>query len=293
MKIYSTKPNFKRQLTAVTLLIPFVLLGGCFDKKEPTPPNSGNPPVENPGTENPVVLSKLNDTGITSCGDYDNSNNGDNNLDCAAVGATQITSGTDADGDSVPAGQDAVYGRDAIATKGQLSKVGYGPAGFDYTKLDANGDDLPEEATDWNCVRDNVTGLIWEVKTTSGLHSASNTYTWYSTTNHGGNVGTQNGGSCSGSACDTKAFTEAVNSEELCGFSDWRMPSKSELSQLVHRGRYNPAISTELFPNTQSSYYWSSSPDSSYAWYVVFYYGDVNYGSKNFSYYVRLVRGGQ
>ena len=242
----------------------------------------------------------LNDTGITLCGDYAYNNSGanQNNLDCAAVGATQTTAGIDANNDPVPAGQDAVYGRDALATKGQLSKVGYGPAGFDYTKLDANGDDLPEEATDWNCVRDNVTGLIWEVKTTSGLHSASNTYTWYSTTNHGGNVGTQNGGSCFDSACDTKAFTEAVNNEELCGFSDWRMPSTSELSQLVHRGRYNPAISTELFPNTQSSHYWSSSPvasDSSYgAWLV--YFGDGvmgSYGYKGNSFSVRLVRGGQ
>ena len=34
-----------------------------------------------------------------------------------------------------------------------------------YTKLDENGADLPDEATEWVMVRDNVTGLIWEVKT--------------------------------------------------------------------------------------------------------------------------------
>ncbi len=34
-----------------------------------------------------------------------------------------------------------------------------------YTKLDAAGNDLPTGATEWTCVRDNDTGLIWEVKT--------------------------------------------------------------------------------------------------------------------------------
>ncbi len=33
-----------------------------------------------------------------------------------------------------------------------------------YTKLDASGNDLPDSAASWTMVRDNVTGLIWEVK---------------------------------------------------------------------------------------------------------------------------------
>ena len=37
-----------------------------------------------------------------------------------------------------------------------------------YTKLDANRNDLPDSATSWVTVRDNVTGLIWEVKTDDG-----------------------------------------------------------------------------------------------------------------------------
>ena len=49
-----------------------------------------------------------------------------------------------------------------------------------YTKLDANGDDLPEEATEWVMVRDNVTGLIWENKADNGtIHDKDNTYNWY------------------------------------------------------------------------------------------------------------------
>lgn len=33
-----------------------------------------------------------------------------------------------------------------------------------YTKLNANGGDLEDTADEWAMVRDNVTGLIWEVK---------------------------------------------------------------------------------------------------------------------------------
>ena len=48
-----------------------------------------------------------------------------------------------------------------------------------YTKLDENGDDLPYEATTWVMVRDNVTGLIWEVKTDDGsIHDKDDTYGW-------------------------------------------------------------------------------------------------------------------
>ena len=36
-----------------------------------------------------------------------------------------------------------------------------------YTKLDSRGNNLPKSAKQWTCVRDNVHGLTWEVKTDS------------------------------------------------------------------------------------------------------------------------------
>lgn len=143
------------------------------------------------------------------------------------------------------------------------------------------------------CVKDNKTGLTWEVKQHSGLHSKDNTYSWYSTTNNGGNAGKQNGGACSGSGCDTAAFVNAVNSGGgWCGKTDWRLPTRKELKTLVDKSQ-TPTIDLTYFPQTKSWYYWSSSPhadDSSYAWVVAFDYG---YGSsyKGSNYYVRLVRG--
>ncbi|MEJ2166241.1 MAG: hypothetical protein P8X90_11970, partial [Desulfobacterales bacterium] len=48
-----------------------------------------------------------------------------------------------------------------------------------YTKLDASGSALDVGAADWTTVRDDVTGLIWEVKTRNdqGIHDRNNHYT--------------------------------------------------------------------------------------------------------------------
>ena len=40
----------------------------------------------------------------------------------------------------------------------------YGISQPSYTKLDENGNALPDNSTSWVTVLDNVTGLIWEMK---------------------------------------------------------------------------------------------------------------------------------
>jgi hypothetical protein len=92
------------------------------------------------------------DSGQTVCSD----NNG-NIITCPAPGAPY-------------------YGQDASYDINKLS----------FTKLDDYGNDLPDDATNWFMVRDNITGLIWEIKTASdgvvdynNPNDADNTYTWY------------------------------------------------------------------------------------------------------------------
>ena len=142
-----------------------------------------------------------------------------------------------------------------------------------YTKLDASGNDLPDEATEWTMVRDSVTGLIWEVKTDDGtIHDKDDTYTWCDSNpdTDGGDAGT-----C-GTGADTEDFINALNAESFGGFSDWRLPTPEELRSIVDYGRTNPSISTDYFPNTVSSYYWSSTTYADYtdyAWRVSFGYG--------------------
>ncbi len=206
-------------------------------------------------------------------------------------------------------GQDADFGRDADAREGTLEKIGGGAAGFDFTKLGADGEPLeiqgaawdPEgdeaDGTRWSCVHDNVTGLIWEVKVDDPEHlrHKDHTYTWYNSTgeNDGGSVGTVSGGVCVDEEnCDTEKFVAATNNAELCGASDWRMPAREELRSIMDYGRTNPTIDVNYFPNTEPSPFWSASPyagDSEWARGVYFRYGYGNW-PKSESHRVRLVR---
>jgi hypothetical protein len=234
-----------------------------------------------------TATGKLNDTGITTC-----SSGSSNGAPCPVDGYE---------------GQDGDHGRDAQASASTLTKVGAGSAGFDFTKLDANGNALAAGALVWSCVQDNHTGLVWEVKTAAtGLHYKFDKYTWYNTdadTNGGGEGLADSGDICynyiggdADSFCNTQAFVARVNSQSLCGATNWRLPNKNELSSIVDFVTLNPAIDRDYFPITNGSWYWSSSPyasDHYYAWFVGFNRGGASYDLKSSYEYVRLVRGGQ
>ncbi|WP_022952041.1 DUF1566 domain-containing protein [Leucothrix mucor] len=153
-----------------------------------------------------------------------------------------------------------------------------GYRGFSFTKLSSEGVALAADAADWACVKDNVTGLTWEVKTTDGgLHDSGDMFTWYNTEAH------NNGGSSGdtgaldicfgysadklGSFCNTDYFIRRVNASALCGISDWRMPTVDELHTLRIYGS-DMSIDTSYFPNSQSASYWTASPtfDADNAW---------------------------
>jgi len=217
-------------------------------------------------------------------------------------------------GNSANPQQDARYGRDARNAAGLLTKTGGGVAGFDYTKVGNSGTSLTSaaslgaNATDWACTKDNVTGLTWEVKTTSGLRSLNHSYTWYSnSTANGAHAGTLGANTCSSSLasfnnqCNTQNYVAAVNSASLCGTSDWRLPTRKELLTLVYAGASAaPQIDTAYFPNTSNTSTWTwwthstNALNATFAWYVDFSDGNSYASGKtvNGGYPVRLVRGG-
>ena len=168
-------------------------------------------------------------------------------------------------------GQDAEHGRDFT-----LNNDADGMAGFAFTKLDSAGAPLADQTVDypvnpWDCVRDEHTGLYWEIKTDNGgLRDKDWTYSWYNSSGiqDGGNAGAENLGACVDSAnCDTQKFVAAVNAAGMCGFNDWRLPSRDELLSIVMlqpatTSTQQPAFDPEYFPNTLSgaAYYSTSTP---------------------------------
>ena len=167
--------------------------------------------------------------------------------------------------------------------------------------------------TPWHCVKDEVTGLIWEVKTNdNGLHDKNDLYRWYNTdtTNNGGSDGFAGLGSnlCFGydnadntTYCNTQAYVARVNAATRCGANDWRLPTREELISIVDYERGNPAIDTTIpitnyFPNTVPNSFWSSSPSASRsdsAWVLVFSFGYYDVDNKVTAERVRLVRSRQ
>lgn len=236
----------------------------------------------------------LNDTGITVCRE-----SGSFNVNCPSVAFPN---------------QDAQYGLDATA-----SDNSDGHAGFNFTRLDETGAVADTSADDWACAKDNITGLVWEVKLRTngdtvvgndGLHDADDTFTWYNTDSdeNAGTAGDDNSAldicfgydaSDASSYCNTAAFIERVNDEEYCGLTNWRLPTRRELNSIVNYDEVEPAIDLGVFPYTPSAVFWSASSvysDSSagdQAWAINFNYGGSGKVDKTETHRVRLVSDGQ
>jgi len=150
------------------------------------------------------------------------------------------------------------------------------------------------------CVKDGQTGLFWEVKSNdSGLHDWRNTYTWFDPDGTNDELdyrGTEDGGECTGSPCDTAQYVQAVNKVGHCGYFDWRVPGKDELFSVSDLRRHEnpPTMNIEYFPLAQADEYWSANDysfqhNAAWAWNFAFGHDRVDW--KASPKFVRLVRG--
>lgn len=221
----------------------------------------------------PVVM---NDTGVTLCADQL-----EEGLGCSTTAATHPR-------------QDADLGRDVTD-----NKASDGTAGFNFS------------ISSLGCVTDNITGLVWEVKTadSSSLRANNNTYSWYDSNRAyaADDNGLENGGTCSALAsCDTEAYIAAVNQTVLCGYSDWRLPSRAELQSIVDYSEDEPGpmVDSNYFSNAHNTdnvhglhrdWYWTSQTAAGYAkyaWAISFNTGGDTQMAKHTPQLIRLVRGG-
>ena len=147
-----------------------------------------------------------------------------------------------------------------------------------------------EILADGSEVKDNETGLIWA--------RCSVGQTW------------------DGTRCVGEAQRFTFDQAQKLASNGWRLPTVRELHSLVWSstgktkylvdpngkgaikhlcaGNYiSPTIRSDVFPQTPSGIYWSSSPYVGYsygAWVVSFYYGSVGVSDRGYGCHVRLVR---
>lgn len=134
-----------------------------------------------------------------------------------------------------------------------------------YIKIGEDGALLAGDASEWVAVLDTHTNLMWAVE-----------------------------------VLQRQAWKKALKAPEkltIGGFKDWRLPTVEELFLLADRTRSDPAIDKDFFPDTPSSWFWTStlysSSPSVYAWLVHFLSGPSHCDVQNDEHYVRAVRSGQ
>ncbi len=196
-----------------------------------------------------VDVSGLNDTGATQCSDGN----------FALQACPQA---------SHP-GQDAQLGRDS---KSLTNDAADGAVGFSFTKVDSAGNTLAHNAATWSCVRDNVTGLLWDATASQEV-----SYTW------------------------ALAKAQATGFGSKCGVSGWRLPTPQELANLVDNSvarsaTSTPVIDQKFFPDQKKAVYWSArdadaTGSSTAVWGGDFEYGMLTVQSETASNRVRLVNG--
>lgn len=118
------------------------------------------------------------------------------------------------------------------------------------------------------------TGLMWEVKGgTDTVNDAAGIYSWD----------------------QAGIFIAQLNAMRYAGFSDWRLPTISELGYIADYsiGSPGPTIDTGFFPNCRAGQYWSSTSyaaNNQMAWYFCFTDASRKYSGTTDRFHVRAVR---
>lgn len=157
-----------------------------------------------------------------------------------------------------------------------------------------------------SCIRDDVTGLVWEGKEAAGQRSGSNVYTHYDDpTQPQKNAYPDPDVNPTlaeiNAANNTVGYVSYVNGIALCGFTDWRLPTSDELHGVMDYSRARPAVklNTDWFVNAPSApwaYHWTSDAGYAFpsiAWYVDFESGNISTIDRYRGLRLRLVRGGR
>ncbi|WP_158649404.1 DUF1566 domain-containing protein [Aquella oligotrophica] len=136
-----------------------------------------------------------------------------------------------------------------------------------------------------NCITDNLTGLMWAKN--ANLFGAKR---WQDTSANPNTYPAQE-------AIDAMNTNSGATGYQLCGHSDWRLPTQNELLSLLNyaaaSGNQATWLNSQVFSNVEAGGYWSSTPGGNGAWRVNMLAGSSGSTGVTSLNYVWPVRGGQ
>jgi hypothetical protein len=194
-------------------------------------------------------------------------------------------------------GPSANTANEDIRTNAATTLTAVTAAGF--VKIANSGEPLDAKADRWECVEDKSNKLTWEVKKNDGgIRDRDYLYSWLRNIN-GESKGIADGGRCKGGVkCDTYSYVRAMNEQKLCGYSDWRLPTREEMETLIdfNTTATDAVINKTYFPEAVPSWYWTATENpqrENFAWYVLFRNGIALNDLKERPKHIRLVRSNQ
>ncbi len=124
-----------------------------------------------------------------------------------------------------------------------------------FTKLDLNGIALADDATDWACVRDDLTGLMWTSRSRIKQHLPTDAY--HPTGWDGSSYSSQYGynllyASFGEHSADKKTRllnNKIMSMQGYCGSQDVNIPTVTELQSIIDYSKSAKMVNEVYFPN--------------------------------------------
>lgn len=149
--------------------------------------------------------------------------------------------------------------------KANKPAIRFSKVSLDGTVLSAEDQARPANVSDWSCVTDNSSELMWQVPQSNGTYAFDATYYWGDRIINNRDYSES---SCTlDGDCNTDNLVAEANKQQLCGRSDWRLATRAEWQTLLDKKLFDEdskqsPINNFYFPYLDSNYdeaYWTDS----------------------------------
>ena len=163
-----------------------------------------------------------------------------------------------------------IYTLDGVALplyndKTNTPAVRFNKIAQDGIPLSSEDQTRPANSSDWSCVTDNSSELMWQVPQANGTFAFDATYYWGDRTLN--NRDYSEATCILDNKCNTDNLVAEANKQQLCGSSEWRLATRAEWQTLLDKTRFDEdsrqsPIDNFYFPYLDSNYdeaYWTNS----------------------------------